>query len=124
MSMFSTITDMLVLQAAQTCHEANRAFSAINGDDSQMPWSETPDNIKASAIDGVKKVFSAEFNSPEDGWKSWKAFKIADGWVYGEVKDIEAKTHPNLVDYYSELPITEQAKDLLFMSVALSFLDK
>jgi len=39
--------------------------------------------------------------------------KRDDGWVYGEVKDPERKTHPCMVPY-DDLPIEQRAKDTLF----------
>ena len=44
------------------------------------------------------------------------AQKVADGWTHGEVKDVEAKTHPCLVPF-SALPVEQQAKDFIFRAV-------
>ena len=117
-----SLLDTVALQAARTAHEVNRAWCAINGDDSQMPWDEAPDNIKASAIDGVVKIFSGEVTSPAQSHANWKKFKIEDGWEYGPVKDLEAKTHPNIVDSYEDLPDVERHKDVLYFSVVMSFM--
>ena len=38
---------------------------------------------------------------------------VADGWVYGIVKDPESKTHPCLVPY-QDLPAEQRIKDSLF----------
>jgi hypothetical protein len=38
------------------------------------------------------------------------------GWVYGEVKDAEKKTHPCMVPY-EKLPIEQRVKDYLFKAV-------
>ena len=45
--------------------------------------------------------------------ESWLAFKEADGWVYGKVKDEVLKTHPCYVPY-DELPEAQKFKDTLF----------
>jgi uncharacterized protein YodC (DUF2158 family) len=42
--------------------------------------------------------------------------KIAEGWVYGETKDSEKKTHPCLVSY-DELPEFQKKKDALFCAI-------
>jgi hypothetical protein len=42
--------------------------------------------------------------------------KLDAGWVYGEVKDAEKKTHPCLVPF-SELPPFQQQKDSLFCGI-------
>lgn len=97
---------------AQLVHECNRAYCAMNGDTSHLPWAETPDNIKASAIDGVKNPQS----DPEAQHNKWLAFKEADGWVYGPEKDLEQKTHPCMVPYH-ELPANDRFKDYLFKAI-------
>lgn len=48
--------------------------------------------------------------------ESWMKQKLDDGWVYGTVKDADAKTHPCLVDF-GELPVSQQAKDYIFRAV-------
>jgi len=48
--------------------------------------------------------------------ESWCDFKRADGWVFGEVKDAGAKTHPCLVPY-AELPEEQKIKDHLFSAI-------
>lgn len=72
--------------------------------------------MKASEIarEGVEKALDGA--TPEDLHQSWCDFKAADGWVYGEVKDAEAKTHPCLVPY-EELPEEQRIKDDLFKAV-------
>ena len=40
----------------------------------------------------------------------WAAGRIAEGWTYGEVKDVEKKKTPLLVPY-KELPESEKAYD-------------
>lgn len=52
----------------------------------------------------------ADLSASHDNWLKQK---VAEGWVYGEVKDPEAKTHPCCVPY-EELPESQKFKDLLF----------
>lgn len=40
----------------------------------------------------------------------WAKGRMAEGWVYGKVRDNDAKTMPNLVPYH-ELPETEKEYD-------------
>lgn len=42
--------------------------------------------------------------------------KAAEGWVYGPVKDVDAKKHPCMVPF-AELPVLQQAKDFIFRAV-------
>ncbi|XUM24954.1 RyR domain-containing protein [Bradyrhizobium oligotrophicum S58] len=44
------------------------------------------------------------------------ADKLRAGWVHGEVKDADAKTHPCIVPF-DQLPRVQQAKDKLFRAV-------
>ena len=59
---------------------------------------------------------------PSDSHTNWSNEKFAAGWVYGDVKDAEKKTHPCLVPY-SELPEEQKVKDAIFQSVASAGLD-
>lgn len=40
----------------------------------------------------------------------WAVGRMSEGWVYGEVKDLEKKTTPQLVEY-NELPESEKDYD-------------
>ena len=59
-------------------------------------------------------------NNPEAGHdaqhNSWMEEKINDGWVYGDVKDAEKKTHPCIVPF-DELPEFQKKKDGLFCAI-------
>ena len=46
--------------------------------------------------------------------------KLANGWVYGNVKDPVAKTHP-CITAYENLSKEKQVKDYLFIAVVRSF---
>ena len=105
---------METILIASVCHEANRAYCLTQGDTSQLPWTEAPEWQRSSAIMGVEKAL--EGATPEQLHESWTAQKVADGWVYGEVKDADAKTHPCLVPY-AQLPAEQQRKDALFGAV-------
>ena len=54
--------------------------------------------------------------TPEESHENWRKVKDAEGWVYGPVKDAEAKTHPCMVPY-EELPSAQIIKDHLFQAV-------
>jgi hypothetical protein len=53
---------------------------------------------------------------------AWCRSKVADGWVFGPVKDADAKTHPCLVPY-DALPREQQRKDALFVAVVNALTD-
>lgn len=99
---------------AQICHEANRAYCATIGDSGQLPWAEAPAWQRESAIKGVE--FAQQGSTARSQHESWCADKRTAGWVYGPVKDVDAKTHPCLVDY-DQLPVEQQKKDALFRAI-------
>jgi len=101
-------------QIARVCHEANRAWCEAHGDHSQVGWDDAADWQRDSAIEGVHKALDGA--TPEELHESWIDFKTVDGWVYGEVKDAAAKTHPCLVPY-DDLPAEQREKDHLFAAI-------
>lgn len=106
---------------AKICHEANAAYCRSIGDFSQPTWAEAPGWQKISALTGVQKIADAEITRPEQSHESWMEQKHAEGWVYGEVKDPETKTHPCMVAF-DELPEDQQMKDVIFFTVARALL--
>lgn len=106
---------MKINEIAEVCHEANRALQRIQGDPGvpvAAPWADFHD--KAVVIEGV--VLAIDGATPEELHEGWVAAKLADGWSYGEVKDVEAKTHPCIADY-DALPREQRAKDDLFQGI-------
>lgn len=99
---------------AQAAHEANHAYCAAIGDDSQVPWESAPDWQKNSARDGVVGVLNG--NTPEQSHEAWMSAKRRDGWSYGPTKDAALKTHPCMVSY-DRLPAHQKAKDRIFVDV-------
>lgn len=107
---------MNVLAIAQVAHAINLAYCLSLGDSSQVAWDDAPEWQRQSAILGVEMHLNNPDATPEQSHESWLAQKVADGWVYGEVKDAEAKTHPCCLPY-ADLPPEQKAKDYLFRGV-------
>ncbi len=105
-------------QIAKVCHEVNKAYCESQGDFSQPTWEAAPEWQRASARMGVDLHTMGDFG-PEASHISWMKQKLEDGWIYGENKDAEAKTHPCLVPFY-QLPVAQQAKDYIFRAVVHS----
>ncbi|HHS83699.1 MAG TPA: hypothetical protein ENK38_02080 [Gammaproteobacteria bacterium] len=103
----------LVSIAAQ-CHENNRDYCRSIGDDSQPPWCLAPAWQQTSALEGVIHAINNPYSTPEDSHRSWLEAKVMAGWVYGEVKDPAAKTHPCMLPY-DQLPDEQRAKDRIFL---------
>ena len=111
-----------IIACAIICHEANRAYCASLGDFSQLPWVDAPDWQKVSAMDGVTFILENFEAPPAASHDNWTAQKLADGWVWGEVKDENAKTHPCLVPF-DQLPSEQQAKDYIFGGVVRAYVE-
>lgn len=107
-------------QIAQVCHEANRAYCSLLGDNSQPPWRDAPEWQQTSAINGARAHIAAlsSGGEPDPAWshKLWLKEKNADGWVYGAVKNPAKKEHPCMVPF-EDLPREQQLKDVLFSAV-------
>lgn len=108
-----------VVAAARAAHEANRAWCLAIGDTSQQSWETAPAWQVDSAVKGVQGVMAG--NGPEQSHESWLKEKEENGWVYGPVKDPEAKTHPCFVPY-ADLPPEQRAKDHIFVGVVRAFM--
>lgn len=111
---------------ARVCHEANRELCRSVGDFSQVSWDDAPDEVRQSAVSGVKHHLANPDDTGEDSHNAWISHKRENGWRYGEVKDFEKKTHPCFVPY-SQLSAHDRSKDHLFAGIirALAgFLDK
>ncbi len=112
---------MKSLIIAMVCHEVNKAYCEAMGDMSQPPWDKAPEWQKDSAFLGVE-LHTNNNVGPEASHESWMNQKLAEGWVWGEVKDPEAKTHPCIVPF-DELPKEQQAKDYIFRAIVHSLRD-
>jgi hypothetical protein len=113
------MTTIPIEVVAQICHEANRVLRIAFEDTGENPhWDEANDEQRASACDGVLSVLNGA--GPEASHRNWLRFKAERGWVYGPVKDEEAKTHPCFLPY-DELPPEQKIKDDQFVRIVETF---
>ena len=104
---------------AAICHEATRRYCIAIGDGSQKAWSDASWWQHQSAIAGVLFVKQNPDAPPSAAHENWLSHKQAEGWVYGEVKDEEKRTHPCILAY-AQLPEEQRTKDTLFRSIVLA----
>lgn len=101
---------------AIVCHEANKAWCHVNADESQKSWNEAEEWQRESAIEGVLFRLDNPDALENAQHNAWMESKIKDGWVFGEEKNSELKTHPCIVPF-DQLPEFQQKKDKLFCAI-------
>ena len=69
-----------------------------------------PQPIDTTAIKLPKELMNLAEEMAKNVHEVWSAGRMADGWMYGEVRDDAHKTHPCLVPY-EELPESEKEYD-------------
>ena len=110
-----------VFAIAQVAHEANKAFCESIGDFSQDHFKFAPQWQRDSVMNGVLAIRDGLVARPEDSHENWVDEKVAEGWTFGEVKDLAKKEHPCLVAY-PDLPPEQQVKDSLFFGIVTALL--
>ena len=101
---------------ARVAHEVNAAYCAALGDKTQPPWEEAPEWQKESAIKGVEMHLANPNLGVDASHQAWLDHKRAEGWTYGQIKDVEKKEHPCFVPY-ADLPQEQKVKDFIFRGV-------
>jgi hypothetical protein len=101
---------------AEVCHEANKLWCEKHLDFSQKDWEEAEQWQRDSAIKGVEFRIENPNAGLDSQHNAWIVEKVSDGWVYGEVKDADKKTHPCLVKY-KDLPQFQKEKDRIFCAI-------
>ena len=101
---------------AKVCHESNRVWCQANGDNSQKHWKNAEQWQRDSAIVGVTFRINNPDAKHDAQHNAWMQDKVKNGWVFGEVKDAEKKTHPCIVPF-EQLPEFQQKKDALFCAI-------
>lgn len=105
-------------EIARICYESNRALQAVLQDPTNgvsVPWEDASYETREGLINAVRQHIVSDVD-PRDSHDLWCKAKLAAGWVYGEFKDEEAKTHPCLKPY-SQLSSGDKAKDRLFIAI-------
>jgi len=109
----NSIKQTFLIAIAMTAHAIDRAYCESIGDNSVPEWDDAPESKQNSILNGVQMHLDNPDATPEQSHEAWLAQKVAEGWTYGEVKDIEKKQHP-CVRPYAELPTDQKSKDYIF----------
>lgn len=110
-----------VEQIAKVCHQANKAWCEATGDFSQEDWHNAEPWQRESAIRGVEFKLDNLDAGNDSQHNAWMADKVKEGWIYGEKKDADVKTHPCMVPY-NDLPEIQKKKDALFSNIVKALL--
>ena len=88
------------------------------------PFDPIPtDDILGSIERGIDFVAAHRADiHPGMSHEEWMRDRLAHGWVYGPVKNVDAKTHPDLVPF-ADLPVAEKNKDVVFINAVRLLLD-
>ena len=111
---FHTLTH----RRAEFVYEGARlAAIAANAPIVPEPWPEREDDFRLQFLDVIERQCGPlRSESPEELHGSWMQAYFANGWVYGEIRDTDARTHPDLVPY-AQLGQLEQDKDSVFVAL-------
>lgn len=104
-----------ILLCALICHNVIKALNDRYNEPT-VDW----EICRESTITGVKAVLENPKITPGENHEKWLAYKQAEGWVYGAVKDPEKKTHPCMLPYEA-LAESQKIKDVIFGSIVRTF---
>lgn len=116
------------VEVARVVHAAHNALQVSSGEEApSQPWDAESAESHATVINGVRfaRILMEDWGYWNDMGadtaaasmhEEWCQFKKSQGWVHGEVKDWQAKTHPSLVDWLF-LPPHQKLKNRLFLSI-------
>lgn len=103
---------------AQFVYDAAR-LAAIAAEALIVPelWTEREDAFRTQFLKVIERQCGENRSrSPEELHGSWMQAYFAMGWVYGEERCTEKKTHPDLVPY-ADLGQLERDKDAVFIAL-------
>lgn len=107
---------MNLLIIAAIAYALNAAYTLASRGESPPNWNDLTDEQRQGYVDGVNFILENLDAGPAAQHERWLEDKTADGWVFGEVKDEENKTDPNLIAF-DNLPFEMRARDIVIFSI-------
>lgn len=101
---------MKPLNIAVACHTILSSLTVAFGGEHYLSWDDSSQEFRDASIHYVEKLLAEPEATPEKLHAAWSESMLASGWEFGEDYNLEAKLHPNLVEY-SELSDLQKAKD-------------
>jgi hypothetical protein len=99
------------VQIAAEVHEAIKGLQMVQADRvASAVWDVSHPQLRLVNLRGVERARRGA--TPREHHQGWVDDMASLGWVYGPVRDPEAKTHPNMVTW-ERLPWPERHKDEL-----------
>lgn len=89
---------------ARVVHETNKAMCEAYDDYTQPSWGDAPDWMKRSSREVVELYLKRPTAGADANHEAWVKAKQAAGWQWGQRKDADAKTHPDMVPFYRLAP--------------------
>lgn len=106
------------MKEAQIIYEATR-LEAEWSKRSIVPevWEKRDDKFRKQFVEIIEKYLSQDkLPTPEEVHDSWMQSYLDMGWKYGKTRDVDKKTHPDMLPFY-ELPQDERDKDAIFLAI-------
>lgn len=100
---------------AKLAHNVIKAYCESLGDNSIPEWADTSKDVKETTKLGIIGHLKNSL-TPKETHELWVKNKKDNGWIYGELKDEELKTHPCIVPY-EDLSQEQKSKDYIFKAI-------
>ncbi len=79
-------------------------------------WENRDEKFRNQFVDIIGKYLSLDkLPTPPEAHDSWMEAYFKMGWKYGKARNVEKKTHPDLLPF-DELPQDERDKDAIFLA--------
>ncbi len=108
----------VVERRAEFVYEAARIQAiAVDAPVVPEPWVVRETDFRYQFLDVIERQCGEHrSSSPAELHGSWMQAYYDRGWVYGSERDVEKRTHPDLVPY-DQLEQREQDKDAVFIAL-------